>query len=302
MGVIRTNISPRIRGGIGEYSYYTNRGDQVVRQRRNNSNYGTTARRSESQQERRAKWGNLVNVYQGLLPWIGSTFTRTLEGKKGLLIVNAPSIFYSLNINSSKMYLTKEQAALGAAVIDSYAISRGILPSIYCSVQVSMLPDQDRLMWVDVYTDDDPSQIPDIRTLSEQIIGYNRGRFRNGDYFWLIKFYNYMDADNVPRAYSETLPLKLDVNNNSSTRNSPFCRAIQGQNEGRIQFTLGTDDTNCVGAAFLHTRKVNGNLQMSSQSIQMCMLDIYNEFSSSSQKAAAINSYGVDPVPSSITL
>ena len=54
------------KGGAGGYTFYVRGGEQVIRQRKNNSNYGETASRTYAQMIRRIRWGNLVNVFKSI--------------------------------------------------------------------------------------------------------------------------------------------------------------------------------------------------------------------------------------------
>lgn len=294
MAIIRTNISPRLRGGVGDFSYYTTEGYQLVRPRRNASNYGNTARRTVSQQERRAKWGNLVNVYQSLSPWIGKCNKMYIPSKKGLSMQHPAAVFIGNNINVSTAYLTKEEASLGAAVLQRYQVSKGRLPSIDCNVIISMLEDTPAYMRVSVNAEDTPTSSMPTSVFSGQLINENGGRIKNGDRLSYIIFTNYLDSDGVPRLTSEVVDFVVNVDNQQPMSGQPLFRYMNELNEGRLFLTVGLESDDVVGAAFIQSRIVNGSLQVSSQFAEPAFFGISNQFSSSDKRIAAINSYGVE--------
>ena len=69
MAKSRVTTNPMYTGGAGGYSFYVRKGEQVIRQRKNNSNYGASASRTYAQMIRRIKWGNLVNVFKAMRSW-----------------------------------------------------------------------------------------------------------------------------------------------------------------------------------------------------------------------------------------
>ena len=124
MAKARVSINPLYTGGAGGYSFYVRKDEQIVRQRKNNSNYGETASRSLAQQVRRVKWANLVNVFKACKEWIPKAY-ESKQGKR-----TDYNEFMSVNIGSARVCLTKDQAANGCAVVDAFQISKGSLPPI----------------------------------------------------------------------------------------------------------------------------------------------------------------------------
>lgn len=293
MAVIRTNVSPKLRGGVGEFSYYTQQGYQFVRPRKNVSNYGESASRTYSQQERRILWGNLMNVYQSLLPWIGDAFRRQLQSKKGLYIVNPANDFVKQNVNNSTVYLTKEQVALGYAVLQSYRISSGVLPSLYQMVATPEDESQQQYMNVVMNLDsNDPASLT-IGQFSRELITLNDGRFRDGDSLTYITFFNGLDAALYPRVYSRTYKVTLNMASNVAMNTIPFGICIRGSNGTSLQMNMGNKASQMVGAAMIHSRSVGGVLQLSSQSIALGGWGIDTNYKTPAAKEAAILSYGL---------
>lgn len=80
--------------------------------------------RTEAQMSQRIRWSNLVNFYRANASWMKYAF----ETKK--TTQSEYNKFMSLNVSSSRIALTKQAAAAGAAVADSYTMTQGSLPSI----------------------------------------------------------------------------------------------------------------------------------------------------------------------------
>jgi hypothetical protein len=80
MAITRVSTNPLLKGGAGGYSYYVRDGQQVVRQRKNDSNYGESARRSRAQMVRRILWGNLVNNFKAMKDWQPSAYDSKKQG------------------------------------------------------------------------------------------------------------------------------------------------------------------------------------------------------------------------------
>lgn len=293
MAVIRTNVSPKLRGGVGEFSYYTQQGYQFVRPRKNVSNYGESASRTYSQQERRILWGNLMNVYQSLLPWIGDAFRRQLQSKKGLYIVNPANDFVKQNVNNSTVYLTKEQVALGYAVLQSYRISSGVLPSLYEAVSTPEDVSQQQVFNVVMTLDSASPQDGSLGQFSRELVGLNDGRFKDGDSLTYIQFFNGLDAANYPRVYSRTYKITLDVGSSVAMNTLPFGIMIKAAVGTSLQMLMGNQASQMVGAAMIHSRTVGGTLQLSSQSIALGGWPIDAAYKTPAAKEAAILSYGL---------
>ena len=293
MAVIRTNVSPKLRGGVGEFSYYTQQGYQFVRPRRNVSNYGESASRTYSQQERRILWGNLLNVYQSLSPWIGDAFRRYLRSKKGLYIVNPANDFISQNVNASSVYLTKEQVALGYAVLQEYRISSGVLPSLFQAVATPADVSEDQIFNVSMIVDSSEPQNLTLGRFTSELVGLNDGRFKDGDSLTYITFFNEIDAAGYPRVYSRTYKVTLDVNSSVAMNVLPFGVQISGAAGSSLKMLMGNKASHMVGAAMIHSRSVGGTLQLSSQSIALGGWSIDASFRTAEAKEAAILSYGL---------
>lgn len=296
MGKVR-NVSNTLRTGrIGENTWYIRGGEQIVRQRLNNSNYGEGARRTEAQQERRAKWGNLVNFFKVIADIERSAY----EGKeRGVTDYN---MFMKMNANSTPIYLTRQQVEAGASVPAEFVLSKGSLPSIDLRQYQN-----EQEVWLPVIATDlaNPTGFS-IETdtwgkWSTSFIARNEG-WEDGDAICFV-FASYIkDSEGIPRASVLYRELVLDVNSTQLAFDLLDGGVIVWRPTiNTFAFELERIGENfAYAAAVIHSRN-NGSLKVSSQSLFIAPhMEDYEgtpsiaEYITPAQRVAAIASYGVD--------
>lgn len=270
-------------GRVGAYSMYVRRGEQVVRQRKNSSNYGEEASRSLAQQSRRVLWSNLVNFYKVNASWMAKAY----EGlKPGQTIYNR---FMQLNMDRSAVALTKQDAFAGASICDAFTISDGKLPPITLGITSAEGITPTSISVGDIAS---PAGVT-IGELSAAIIA-NNSDFQDGDNIALVMFIQTFWAGDVPRVqprYSEfTLDSSSDDDLNSLDMFGYELATISGR---KLAMNSSDDAGDYAGFVFIHTRKSSG-LQVSPQKIRMVDTTVLDQFSTATAKQAAIDSYGVD--------
>lgn len=270
-------------GRVGAYSMYVRRGEQVVRQRKNSSNYGEEASRSLAQQSRRVLWSNLVNFYKVNASWMAKAY----EGlKPGQTIYNR---FMQLNMDKSAVALTKQAAFAGASICDAFTISDGKLPPIGLGTTSAEGITPTTISVGDIAS---PAGVT-IGELSAAIIA-NNSDFQEGDNIALVMFIQTFWAGDVPRVqprYSEfTLDSSSDADLNTLDMFGYELATISGR---KLAMNSSDDAGDYAGFVFIHTRKSSG-LQVSPQKIRMVDTSVLDQFSTATAKQAAIDSYGVD--------
>lgn len=80
--------------------------------------------RTAAQMNQRVKWANLVNLYRVNQSWMKYAFETKKPNQSEY------NKWMSLNVTNSRIFLTKQLAAVGSCVVDSYIITQGSLPSI----------------------------------------------------------------------------------------------------------------------------------------------------------------------------
>lgn len=269
-------------GKVGAYSMYVRRGEQVVRQRKNSSNYGEEASRSISQQSRRILWSNLVNFYRVNQSWMQKAFESL---KAGQTIYNR---FMQLNIDKSQVALTKQEAFAGACLCDAFTVSDGKLPAIrYAATSEGITP-------VYINTGDIASTTGvTLGQLSAAIIEYNT-YFQNGDNIaWVFFVQNFFVGD-VPRVVPNYMEITLNTESTTPLSDIPaFGFEWVTISNRKLAANSPTDTGDYAGFVCIHTRRSNG-LMVSPQKIFMTDTTLRDQFSSVAQQNAAIDSYGVD--------
>lgn len=290
MAVIRNTASALANGRIGNTTYYVANGQQIARQAQNNSNYGESASRTDAQQSRRVRWSNLVNGYKAMKSWIPKAFETKSRTQSDY------NKFMQLNINSSTVALTKDMAVNGCCVWESWQVSQG---------SISPIALEEETLGIGALSDIALSAMitstTTIAQLSQDIID-NNPTFRNGDNIATIFFFNSLDSRGYPYASSVYQEFTLDTSNTalySTLEVSNWITSSLTQSSFAGNYHLATIQPlpgggSADGFVWIHTRKVNGNLQVSSQSIYVQNERFIDQFSSDDAVQAAIDSYGVD--------
>lgn len=288
MAKTRVTINPMYTGGAGGYSFYVRDGEQVVRQRKNNSNYGSTASRSYAQMIRRIRWGNLVNVFKAIKSWQQKAYDAKKYGQTDY------NIFMQLNINKVTVGTTKEMNEGGAGIVEAYQISRGSIPPIGYTVNTTTH------LWItDIAILDAINFQTTIGELSTDILD-NNPTFQEGDNIAFIFMQNWMDSRvEWPFVQSKYAEITLNKSNTALVSDIPVIGERLSQSSDHTiqllytepgQYVVGSE----VGFACIHTRKSSGNLQVSSQSILMNTQNIIQNFSGSDWDDTCIQTYGLD--------
>lgn len=288
MAKSRVAINPMYTGGAGGYSFYVRDGEQVVRQRKNNSNYGSTASRSYAQMIRRIRWGNLVNVFKAIKSWQQKAYDAKRYGQTDY------NIFMQLNINRVSVGTTKEMNEGGAGIVEAYQISRGSIPPVGYTVNTTTH------LWItDIAILNAITFQTTIGELSTDILA-NNPTFQEGDNIAFVFLQNWMDSRvEWPFVQSKYAEITLNKSNTALVSDIPVIGERLSQSSDNTiqllytepgQYVVGSE----VGFACIHTRKSAGNLQVSSQSILMNTQNIIQNFSGAEWDDTCIQTYGLD--------
>lgn len=288
MAKSRVSINPLYTGGAGGYSFYVRSGEQVVRQRRNNSNYGESASRSYAQMIRRIKWGNLVNIFKCIKSWQPKAYDSKAVG------VTDYNMFMKLNINRATVGTSKQANEQGMAVWEAYQVSNGSLPAINYTLDSSS-----HLYVTDINVTSAITPAMTIGDFAAELIA-NNPRFRAGDNlaFIIVKNHQYIGVE-YPYAYSEYYEITLDVTSTKTLNEVAVLGALLTENlqdKLCVSYPAGEGGSGPViqGIAIIHTRKVNGTLQVSSQSVLMASDSFIQQYSGETWYQHCIDSYGID--------
>jgi hypothetical protein len=286
MAKARVSINPLYKGGAGGYTFYVREGEQVLRQRKNNSNYGESASRTLAQMYRRIRWGNLVNTFKAMKSWQAKAYDSKTTGQTDY------NIFVSLNINTATVGSTKGMNQAGAAVWQAFQVSRGSLPPI-----ANGLSSGNSQFITDVKLSITITGSTTIGQLSADIIA-NNPQFLAGDNLALITFRNWTpQGGRFPYAASVYQEITLDAANTNPLTSIPTIGSRIVKTSGNVlgisTTSLPADDSaHEVGFVAIHARQSASTLQVSSQSIVISDEQFITQYSGSEWDLFCIESYG----------
>lgn len=274
-------------GGAGGYSFYVRKGEQVIRQRKNNSNYGEGASRTYAQMIRRVKWGNLVNVFKAMKSWQPKAYDSKKQGQTDY------NIFMQLNINKATAALTREMCISGCAVIEPCQVSRGSLPPIALALAGS-----GNQYVSDIKISNAIQGSTTVGQLTTDILA-NNPQFSEGDNLAICVFYNWKDSRvEWPFVSTRYTEITLDSASTVVVNSIPLLDNRLSKSTGgflQASWSVGsaTSPNNEVGMVLIHTRKSASMLAVSSQEIVMNANSILAEFSGNTWYQTCIDSYGL---------
>lgn len=279
-------------GGAGGYSFYVRKGEQVIRQRKNNSNYGSGASRTYAQMIRRIKWGNLVNVFKAMKTWQPKAYDSKKQGQTDY------NIFMQLNINRATAALTREMCLSGCAVIEPCQVSRGSLPPIALALAGS-----GNQYVSDIVISNAITGSTTVGQLSADIIA-NNPQFQDGDNLAFCFYYNWKDSRvEWPFVATRYTEITLDTASSTVVNSIPELDNRLSKSTGgflQASWSAGTplSPNNEVGLVMIHTRKSASMLAVSSQEIVTNGNSILSEFTGNTWYQTCIDTYGLtDEVP-----
>lgn len=277
MGVVRNAANTKIRGRVGQTTYYVSGQQQIARQALNNSNYGETARRSEAQQNRRVLWANLVNFYKVSAGWMPKAFETKKPNQSDY------NKFMQVNVGVGRVALTKAESQAGAVVADEFIVSQGSLPSIKI--------DKVGLSWrtnlaigdLTIGTTTTNAQ------LTEALVA-NNAHVRAGMQLSFVSYQQSVDALGTPRLICRCYEITLDPNSSDLVRDF-----IPDFGSTSSEGYLGTSANVSVGGfVYILSELNNGVLRVSTQQLVANNGALLQQYTGAVQRQRAIDSYGVD--------
>lgn len=277
MGIIRNASNRLIRGRVGDTTYYVSLERQIARQALNSSNYGESARRSEAQQSRRVKWSNLVNFYKLSKGWMPMAFESKKKGQSDY------NRFMSINLNTSRVALTRDEALQGAVVVEPFVITQGSIPSIDITKSGSVWRTSLKLGNLAITAATTNAEF------TAAITANNMG-VRKGMQLSFVSYQQLTTAAGIPQCTCGFYEITLDDTDQTPVRQflPDFCSSVVNGN-------LGTSNDISVGCfAYILSEVVAGQIRVSSQSLINNNESLIQAYSGAQQRELAINSYGVD--------
>ena len=117
---ILDGILKKLNGSAGSLTFKQVNGQTVV------SEKATTVKntRTPAQQRQRTKWGNVVQMYKGIMPLINYGFEQKA------LRCNDFHMFMKVNMPVTNIFMTRQEVAGGGCIAAPYQITQGSLPTI----------------------------------------------------------------------------------------------------------------------------------------------------------------------------
>ena len=279
MAVTRNNLSMKMNGKVGAYSFYTSTGGrQVARIANNSSNYGETAKRTVAMQTRRSRWGNLVSFYSANKDLMARAYER-----KGANLSDY-NRFMQLNIPLASVSLVKDDFMRGMAILQEYVIADGSLPEIdVAEVQ------EDGCVFNLLTGIDGEFADKTIGQVSVDLLDHNP-QLQQGDQLTFVSYTNAGTTPSTIRIYRHLCEMTIDTKSAVSFGTLKYANIIAGN--GLKVVIAGQGDV--FGQAIIHSRSVGGSLLVSRAKITLNSDTLVRQFSAPEAVKKAIDSYGVD--------
>lgn len=279
MAVTRNNLSMKMNGRVGAYTFYTtNGGRQVARIANNSSNYGDSAKRTVAMQTRRTKWGNLVTFYRLNRDLMG----RAFESKDANM--SDYNRFMQLNIPLARVALTKDAFMRGVCILQEYVVSDGSLPGFSAAVE-----ENGKIVWSLKSSIDGEFADHTIGEVTDNLLA-NNPTLQKGDQLTFVSWTNAGNVDSLPRLYRHLCEVTLDPASSINFGELPSSNIV-GAAEGKVQI-LGQGPV--YGQVIILSRVVAGKLLVSRSTIALSSETFVQQFSAPDAVKEAIDSYGVD--------
>ena len=242
-GLLRKQI-----GSIGDLTFKLVNGVTIVSEKITQM----TNPRTDGQMRTRTRWYNIVAMYKGIRPLLNKGFENKAAGLSDF------NMFMKMNMQKEPVYLTKQAVAGGACVATAYQISQGSLPAIVLTGTGQNVKTDIRLGGESITANTTVAQFA-------AAVVQNNPDYRYGDQisFFLVK--QMVNAETgIPYCQFSATKVVLDAANTEKladvTNNSHGFASADG-----LLAHVGNDNDCAYG--WVHTRKSNGKLLVSSQSL-----------------------------------
>lgn len=242
-GLLRKQI-----GSIGDLTFKQVNGVTIVSEKITQM----TNPRTDGQMRTRTRWNNIVAMYKGIRPLLNKGFENKAAGLSDF------NMFMKMNMQKEPVYLTKQAVAGGACVATAYQISQGSLPAIVLTGTGQNVKTDIRLGGESITANTTVAQFA-------AAVVQNNPDYRYGDQisFFLVK--QMVNAETgIPYCQFSATKVVLDAANTEKladvTGNSHGFASADG-----LLAHVGNDNDCAYG--WVHTRKSNGKLLVSSQSL-----------------------------------
>lgn len=277
MAIISQSVMGTYRGKVGTITTYSSRAGNIARVRSNATNVGATASRTNAQQTNRTRWANLITFYRESLGWMKKGFM----GKATKL--TDYNQFVKINFPLCSIRFTKEEAALGACVVEGYKVTSGDLRSIVITKHTDHWDTDINLGSLQITNE------TTVAEFSAAVLAANNF-VRNGMQLSFVSYQQYLDDADIPHVISAAYEVVIDKHNTGELLRSylpEFC-SMSGD-----RGVLCTGPNISIGGfVYVLSETRRGVVHVSSQKIITNNDVLIQKYSSTNQLEKAVASYG----------
>lgn len=253
MAKVKSGGLRNLIGRVGGNVYYMNKGQNIARELAPAISNPQTA----AQQEQRMRWANLVAFYRANQPW---QKRGAFESKKQTW--SDYNAFVSANSKVSPVYLTKQQAEQGGAVVAPYIVTKGSLPS------VAVVSDETNEQFVsDLYVGD--LVISGTTTAAElsAALRANNNNLQEGDQLSFILNLQGTTTDGVPYITARYYEFIIDSSDSRTLANLGLEGVIVSDTWNNKECLCLVHGGATCGGAIIVSRTTSGNIKVGTQGL-----------------------------------
>ena len=269
---ILNGILKKLNGSAGSLTFKQVNGQTIV------SEKATVVKntRTPAQQRQRTKWGNVVQMYKGIMPLINCGFEQKA------LRCNDFQMFMKVNMPVTDIYLTRPEVAGGGCIAAPYQITQGSLPSIVISGEGDNVRTDISLGGLTI---DENTTVKDFA----QAVVNNNADYDYGDQ---ISFFDVLQRVNAVTGipYCQFLATNVVLDKASEVK---LLDMVSKYGFATVDGFLGHIEGEGAGVfAWVHTRKSSGKTLVSTQSLINNNADVIAEYSGAEAYKRSVKTYG----------
>ena len=269
---ILNGILKKLNGSAGSLTFKQVNGQTVV------SEKATVVKntRTPGQQRQRTKWGNVVQMYKGIMPLINCGFEQKA------LRCNDFQMFMKVNMPVTDIYLTRPEVAGGGCIAAPYQITQGSLPSIVISGEGDAARTDISLGELKI---DENTTVKDF---SMAVVNNNA----DYDYGDQISFFDVLQRVNAVTGipYCQFLATNVVLDKASEVK---LLDMVSKYGFATVDGFLGHIEGEGAGVfAWVHTRKSSGKTLVSTQSLINNNAEMIAEYSGAEAYKRSVKTYG----------
>ena len=269
---ILNGILKKLNGSAGSLTFKQVNGQTVV------SEKATTVKntRTPGQQRQRTKWGNVVQMYKGIMPLINCGFEQKAPR------CNDFQMFMKVNMPVTDIYLTRPEVAGGGCIAAPYQITQGSLPSIVVSGEGDAARTDISLGELKI---DENTTVKDF----SQAVVNNNADYDYGDQ---ISFFDVLQRVNAVTGipYCQFLATNVVLDKASEVK---LLDMVSKYGFATVDGFLGHIEGEGAGVfAWVHTRKSSGKTLVSTQSLIDNNAEMIAEYSGAEAYKRSVKTYG----------